>query len=1151
MVNANKILREKLSQTSFGRVLSNQKLKFGDTEYTLNGIQDDERYIESFSKAYSAMKSNSGSINSHLVGQNTENLLLGYNALSAARQIGNKVGNITDIGSNIGSKVGRTVASPIMTMVNSRVKEFNVNNYVNDSSITSDGSVLYKVGNLNKTSELGTILSTSDPDRPEFVDYDGVLITPSQYYNYLTMPISKGGYQYTGATNLDGQTKVNSIIKSPNFGGVLRDQTPVEQQNSVKLIQDAEKAGALLSVKDPNSALGDTCERITLGTPENSQIDLDISKLNPDQIKQLKEIAKTDNGKKFITSNKGLLKEYGTNNSNSSNQQSGNDAQNTASDNNATASSTSGNGKETPQPSKNDKKTNEQKVTEKKKKDDKLTIGAQTDIPYFKVDGYNTLKFPNVWDNGPYHIPIMGLPPMRIQKDITKPIPYISVNAFGGLPDPKEKQFIDDMFIYDEDEQIRNSFLKLTIHPVDAEFLQNGAITETGKKHSANDKYKAKKDKGVSDRNNPYAYQQNNRSVILWDVDYKFAIEAKNDYTINHSNTYKPNFMEDTLGGFNSISNIASSIHGISQTSGGVSNVFNPIGSMGLSMASVGEQKIKEIIESLNVGSEGLNLGNQKDDFMNFVRDSLNYASANLTGARVDMADVWTESSTNVRYNFEINLRTMCPDPLDIQYCKDILLPLYILYTLSLPTDVAKIGYKTPPYIYCNVDKFLKIKLGGIENIQVTIPANEVNFRRAPRHVRVNLTIRDLYSVMKQKAYDQNGEIESDNGDTTEKDEFVNNFVEYALDMKKDNRTVVNEPYYLTEFCKIPAYMNALNQYIANKQAELDKAKEDAGENTDANKNKPKQENTTTKADTDKASGNKSDADKEIKAEKGKNGKTNIITSINGVVTGVVKGVKNIVAGVNKAIQPVRGLINTGKMILNTASNLKSAFKLVGSTANLQGILNGQFASSIGFTFNNLANATDIVTGLCDGVFSGGSAKEILKNLGELPQRIATNNMARLIDGNSMDLSSNFRDMGIMMYGVANGLGSTYASMSNLKYMGQQDTLGKLKTIFGGLSSIANGSDYITKQMAWQNNAGVIRGLLTSGQVTNAKTQERLQEVAQSSTEKLQESLSSKYVLGVDKNTGHYGLIPKDSVSDKSFNPNNTFKFDYDKGTWK
>lgn len=1014
-------------------------------------------------------------------------------------------------------------------------EDFAIASYENKQN-EADATNTYRIS-CKSTNELGTITGSNDP-KFETLDKDkNDLITSGQYLDYLTKAPSGGGYIYDGAATREGNDMINGILKkSPNMEGILRTQTPPQQQDTVKMLQEAEKHKALIPLSTPDEELPtDQCERISLGDSGNTTLALNVENLPLEEKKKWQTLAKTDAGKKFVTSDNGL-KDVSDNEANSQGVESDSDQNN------------GGQGQEL---GKNDKKIIEDFDLKKYKENSqkyKLSIGGHDDIPYFKVKGYNKIRFPNVWDNGPYHIPIMGLPPTRIQKDITQAIPFISTDAFGYLPTDSSEdiQYSDKMFVYNEDEQLKNSFLKLTIHPIDAEFFQGGA---NDKENYYEERRSAKQKALKNGEKNQYDYQD--RSVVLWDVDYKFAIEAKNDYTISHSNTYNSNSVESTLNRMDGISNLVNEINGMSQTSGGAINM-QALSGMGQQMASQGMQTIDQMLESLTAGSSGLELGSHKNAFLNFVRDVSKIGTQVLTGARIDMADVWTSSTTAVRYNFEINLRTLNPDPLSIQYCKDILLPLYILYSLALPTDVARIGYKTPPYIYCNVDKFLKIKIGGIENLQVTIPSSEVNFRRAPRHVKVNLTIRDLYSVMKQNSYDMNNALLTDNnGDTTDKDEFVNNFVEYALDMKKDNRTVVNEPYYLTEFCKIPAYMNALNQYIANKQAELDKAKEDAGENTDANKNKPKQENTTTKADTDKASGNKSDADKEIKAEKGKNGKTNIITSINGVVTGIVKGVKNVVAEVNKAIQPVRGLINTGRMILNTASNLKSAFKLVGSTANLQGILNGQFASSIGFTFNNLANATDIVTGLCDGVFSGGSAKEILKNLGELPQRIATNNMARLIDGNSMDLSSNFRDMGIMMYGVANGLGSTYASMSNLKYMGQQDTLGKLKTIFGGLSAIANGSDYITKQMAWQNNAGVIRGLLTSGQVTNAKTQERLQEVAQSSTEKLQESLSSKYVLGVDKNTGHYGLIPKDSVSDKSFNPNNTFKFDYDKGTWK
>ena len=86
------------------------------------------------------------------------------------------------------------------------------------------------------------------------------------------------------------------------------------------------------------------------------------------------------------------------------------------------------------------------------KKNDFLTIGHCNDIPSFKVNGYTKIKFPNVWDNGKYYIPLMGLPPTRVHKDPNQKIPIISTNAFDLVSiDSKEK--VPEMYIYNNRKQ--------------------------------------------------------------------------------------------------------------------------------------------------------------------------------------------------------------------------------------------------------------------------------------------------------------------------------------------------------------------------------------------------------------------------------------------------------------------------------------------------------------------------------------------------------------------------------------------------------------------------------------------------------------------------------------------------------------------------
>jgi len=488
-----------------------------------------------------------------------------------------------------------------------------------------------------------------------------------------------------------------------------------------------------------------------------------------------------------------------------------------------------------------------------------------------------------------------------------------------------------------------------------------------------------------------------------------------------------------------------------------------------------------------------------------------------FSGARIDMPDVWTSSSTGVQYQVTIELRTMCPDPLDIQYHKDILIPLYILYTLALPQDTGKVTYKTPPYIYCNLDKFFKIKLGAITNMSVNLHLEEVNFRRAPRHVTVSLTIRDLYSVMKQDVWDEhNKKIDSENGDTTDKDEFINNFVKYAEDLHDSKKVVTNEPYYLTEFAKIPAYLSALEDYkkdYQNKVAEkLNKASVNAQIGSKLGLK-------GLSADISKvAQSIKAGADKVVQVKNG-----NFITSIGNAITSVTKGVKNIIAGAQKAIQPVRNLINTGKLVMNSVNGLKSAVKLIGQTANLDSILNGQFASSVGFAFSNIANATDVAQRISNGCLGGRGLPGIVNAIGQIPQAVLTNNISNCITNTgSINLSDQIRDSACSMYALANMFGSTYANVVGLKNLGSSDgdIFDKAQSLFENFGGIANGvdsfmigqsvgstpSDIVVDPVMQKYVTAMTRGMIDKGITTannvssNTKLQKEINDVSQIGT---------------------------------------------------
>ena len=735
------------------------------------------------------------------------------------------------------------------------------------------------------------------------------------------------------------------------------------------------------------------------------------------------------------------------------------------------------------------------------KKEGKLII-ADKEVPYIKVNGYNKIRFPEV-DKGRYAIPIMGLPPTRIRR--SEQTPLVSKNAFDMIT-PGVNEVLPEMYVYDEDEQLKRSFLKLNITPLDVEFV-NGV----------NGKVRDKKEKENM--------LSTNKSIAL-NVSYNFAVQATGNLSFNHSNTYNASSSEKWLGGlFDTVSGISRELGGLTNVTGGY------FGSGGKALSGFGhqiignaEQGLSEILESLKGDPSNKNsVYNTNPEAKGFVdvltkvgKTTLN----NLTGARLDIPDVWVDSSTNIQHQFKIDLRTLNPDPESDQYFKDIILPLYILLTLALPTEADGISYKTPPYIKCTLDQFVKIKLGAITNISWNIPLDEVNFRRAPRHVEVNLTIRDLYSVMKQEAYDINNNRmvnkDTENMDITTKKEFVENFVKYSKETGGSSKPTTNEPYYLTEFAKIPAYLSALEDYKKNYQNKVAEKLNKASVNAQIGS---KLGLKGLSADISKvAQSIKAGADKVVQVKNG-----NFITSIGNAITSVTKGVKNIIAGAQKAIQPVRNLINTGKLVMNSVNGLKSAVKLIGQTANLDSILNGQFASSVGFAFSNIANATDVVQRISNGCLGGRGLPGIVNAIGQIPQAVLTNNISNCItDTGSINLSDQIRNSACSMYALANMFGSTYANVVGLKNLGSSggDIFDKAQSLFENLGGIANGVDsFMIGQSVGSTPSGIVvdpvmqkyvtamtRGMIDKGITTannvssNTKLQKEINDVSQIGT---------------------------------------------------
>lgn len=714
---------------------------------------------------------------------------------------------------------------------------------------------------------------------------------------------------------------------------------------------------------------------------------------------------------------------------------------------------------------------------EPKKYDDKglLEIVPGHSVKYHKVTGNNKIKFP-IYDK------IMGLPPMKIfedERNNTTDLFNVNTIPDDGLNLKEAKEY----FLYNIDEQLNNSFPILIIHPLDNEYLYG----LDGKIRSEEEFNKRRAKAGYN---------------IINEVTYKFAVATSNNITYNHQNDYAPGSIESgVLKSFDNMGSFAREAVNLGQVTAGMSanNAFSKFSAWGLHAGGT----LDEGVSNMRKAAEGAMTEDKtlKDIGTAFL-DGLSLAQSVLGGGRIDFPDFWQDSKTNFQQQFSIELRTLNPDPNSDQYFYELLLPLYILLTLSLPTEGNVFSYKTPPLITCSLDNsFMEIKLGAITNISWSFDMKEINFKKVPYHCKVDLTIRDLYSVMSQMSYKTNNDkyVDSHNTDITTKDEYIRRFVR-TKDMK-----VPNEKYYLTEFAKIPAYLAALEKM----QADEAKAAEDAKKDSTANGS-----GAVTKGDTGKVNhdGKKSGAETgtaeksaEIKTDP-KTGKKSLVQSIGGFVTSVTKNIKNVIADVNKAIQPVRKLINTGMVVLGTGLNLKTSIKMMGETANLTGILNGSFAASTRLAFDNLGKAGNVLSKLSGGALGPAmkSVGTICNTLSDIGRSALTLDLPSCVgkDGKTVSLKDQINvassTVGATLGMVRNIANTVQAAKQIGAITKSSDPLATLNTYLGAANSIIDDIDFTDRLLNATKGSAIATGQYTAGQLSSdASLQAKFEYVAQ------------------------------------------------------
>ena len=319
-----------------------------------------------------------------------------------------------------------------------------------------------------------------------------------------------------------------------------------------------------------------------------------------------------------------------------------------------------------------------------------------------------------------------------------------------GLPPLYSSQDIDN-FSFNVEDQMISSFPILTIQP-----MNYSMVSENQKLDKAE-------------------MQKLNRI-------FKFAVIADNTISYNHTNTYSPSAIAQDLQNLMTFST-AGEVRQLMNVSGGIFGGENARQIM-MAVPTLLNQTLKALDKgfqeySKNGGKMPISLANVGQDVLRNM----------LMGARTDFPNIWQGSQTGMSWSFTVELRTYASDVTSQMYKEDILLPMEVLLSLSLPKGGNVMSYIEPPYITANIPNILDVKMGAISNLNWNIPLSEINMRGVPRHIQVQFTITDLYNVMVQSK-----NAEKDNP------EFPNKFRFLKTLESKPSKKAGNEELWKNEF---------------------------------------------------------------------------------------------------------------------------------------------------------------------------------------------------------------------------------------------------------------------------------------------------------------------------------------------------------------
>lgn len=563
------------------------------------------------------------------------------------------------------------------------------------------------------------------------------------------------------------------------------------------------------------------------------------------------------------------------------------------------------------------------KIYDKSDVKGKSKIIAGHSIEYYKASKVvNQLEFPIVnW--------VMGLPPLTLN-DMCLPSESFSITSSSSNLN------------FDVSAQLEDSFPILNITPLELSYNPS-----------------------ESDKN------KNIRRNVINEVKYRYAVQTDGSISYSHSNNYSESAFEGIFKSFaeqNTISNVDQFLKisgGMFGNSGGMNTLADYLNKTKAGVKGMFD-KAGRVLDNEAFEREGFG------DISAFASAVMKDAGALLVGGRIDLPNIWQNSSTPVSHSFSIELRTMAADPSSKAYWHDIIIPLYTLLTLSLPMGGENVTYANPPYITCNLDNsYMEVKLGGISSITWNAPMSDFNFLKVPRHIKVDITIVDLYNILFQEESTEAGQSKNKNVDLMTKDKMIERLI------LPKGKKIANEDIWKNEYGKIQS-----SSTKKAKGSNSDKANADKG--VTGKLSKGLSEATKTIKSAVSIGGKIAEGSKLLKEAKLvlKDGITKSLDITSGdSLLGSFKGVSNIVSTVKSGLSTVRNIISTGTAFMRDFRNLKTNISNIGRNFSFNGILNGGLSNSITNTLNSITRLEGNVSRLSNGTITS-SPLNLIKGIG-------------------------------------------------------------------------------------------------------------------------------------------------------------------------